>query len=66
MPIGRMHTETFAGVRDGAPILVPCDCAIGRDHSHAEWRERFEPRAPDGSRPAGRWPSPKKHHEVAS
>jgi hypothetical protein len=28
-----LHVETFHSLDDGMPILVPCDCFLGEDHT---------------------------------
>jgi hypothetical protein len=36
----RPHLERFIGT-NGSPILIECDCPIGREHTYAEWLARF-------------------------
>lgn len=34
------HVEMFWSARSGDRICVPCDCQIGYDHTHPEWKNR--------------------------
>jgi len=36
------HVEVFVSSITGEPIGVWCACAIGKLHTYAEWRERYE------------------------
>lgn len=40
------HVERATSVVTGHPILIRCECPLGRDHTYAEWRERFGDPAP--------------------
>ncbi|MGH1524318.1 hypothetical protein ACRAWC_09885 [Leifsonia sp. L25] len=35
------HIERATSVVTGQPILIRCECPLGRDHTYAEWQERF-------------------------
>lgn len=35
------HVERATSVVTGLPIYIRCECPLGRDHTYAEWRERF-------------------------
>ncbi|MFE4468777.1 hypothetical protein ACFRFH_08150 [Leifsonia sp. NPDC056824] len=35
------HVERATSVVTGQPILIRCECPLGRDHTYAEWQERF-------------------------
>lgn len=35
------HVECATSVKTGQPILIRCECPLGRDHTYAEWQERF-------------------------
>ena len=43
-----LHCETYSSSRDGHSIGVPCWCAIGENHSYAQWLVMGQP---DTSRP---------------
>ena len=35
------HVERATSVVTGQPILIRCECPLGRDHTYTEWQERF-------------------------
>ena len=35
------HVEHATSVVTGQPILIRCECPLGRDHTYPEWQERF-------------------------
>lgn len=47
--IGIMHVERYASTKGGDPLLVGCECAIGHDHTYADWLDRFRPPRGDAS-----------------
>ncbi|AQX81293.1 hypothetical protein BWO91_16190 [Plantibacter flavus] len=51
-PADGSHLELFRTSRAGQEVGVPCWCAIGANHSYADWLAagRPDPRRPMGSR----------------
>ena len=39
--LGGSHVERILAIRSGEWVRISCDCAIGTDHTYAEWLELF-------------------------
>jgi hypothetical protein len=44
--LGGSHVERILAIRSGEWVRISCDCAIGTDHTYAEWLELFGVPAP--------------------